>query len=302
MAEYVPPDNIPVPGPSPQTYQPRYKMDEGRIRELITPEGINLQVRLADAGDRIVGILLDLLIMFIVLIVFTLGAASISMAEDFVLVIWFLGFFILRNFYFVIFEMGSRAATPGKMIAKTRVAARNGGRLTANMVFGRNALREIEIFLPLSFILSGGAGVEGWVTLLGIIWAGIFLFFPLFNKDRLRAGDLIAGTWVVKAPREILSEDISQRGTIKLSDFIFAEEQLAAYGVHELHVLEDVIRRNDAETVMAVADRIRSKIDWDTSLNESNKEFIEAYYAALRKKLESGLLFGVRKADKFDKT
>ena len=29
-------------------------------------------------------------------------------------IIWLLGFFLLRNFYFTLFEMRARAATPGK--------------------------------------------------------------------------------------------------------------------------------------------------------------------------------------------
>ena len=32
--------------------------------------------------------------------------------------------------------------------------------------------------------------------LLGIIWTGAFVLFPLFNRDRLRVGDLVAGTMV----------------------------------------------------------------------------------------------------------
>ena len=28
--------------------------------------------------------------------------------------VWLLGIFLLRNFYFVVFELGPRAATPGK--------------------------------------------------------------------------------------------------------------------------------------------------------------------------------------------
>jgi len=40
------------------------------------------------------------------------------------------------------------AATPGKRILGIRVAARNGKALTAEAVFARNAMRELEVFLP----------------------------------------------------------------------------------------------------------------------------------------------------------
>ena len=122
--------------------------------------------------------------------------------------IWLLFAFFLRNFYFMVFEMGPKAATPGKMLMKIRVANRLGGHLKANAVFARNAMRELEFFLPLAFVFSPKQGVEGWLTLFGLMWSFIFLLFPLFNKDGLRAGDLIAGTWVVKSPKPYLSKDL----------------------------------------------------------------------------------------------
>ena len=79
-------------------------------------------------------------------------------------------------------------------------------------------------------------------------------------------------------------------------------EQVEAYGVHELHVLENVIRANEQQTVMDVADRIRNKIKWDKGMSEVDLDFLKAYYAALRGRLETRLLFGVRRKDKFDKT
>ena len=61
-----------------------------------------------------------------------------------------------------------------------RVAARDGGRLTAEAVFARNAMREIEVFLPLTFILASASGDDrsdgGWLVLLGLGWALGFTF------------------------------------------------------------------------------------------------------------------------------
>ena len=208
----------------------------------------------------------------------------------------------MRNFYYMFFEMGPKAATPGKRISKIRVASRTNARLSANAVFARNALREIEINLPLSFLFMSGDSVDGWIALLGFLWSGIFLFFPLFNKDRLRAGDLIAGTWVVRAPKPILASDLASEKVDLDSAFTFTPEQVEAYGVHELHVLENVIRANEPQTVMDVAERIRNKIKWQASMSENDLDFLKAYYAALRGRLETRLLFGVRRKDKFDKT
>jgi uncharacterized RDD family membrane protein YckC len=220
-------------------------------------------------------------------------------------VIWFLGFFFLRNGYFIIFELTARAATPGKRIMGLRVAARDGGRLTAEAVVARNALREIEFFLPLQLLMASMLGmtdpVAGWIVLMGLLWTGGFVLFPLFNRDRLRVGDFVAGTWVVKATRQRLSIDLlDAQAMAPAQGFDFTPDQASAYGIKELHVLEDVLRRRDRKTMAAVADRIRAKIGWRPRGDETDAAFLAAYYAALRGRLETQLLFGKRRKDKFD--
>ena len=273
-------------------------------RRLITPEGIDLQVQLSDIGARIGAYVIDQIIIYVVLVAafFIIIFGGIAAGPEVVITIFILVNFFLRNFYYMFFEMGPKAATPGKRISKIRVASRTQARLSANAVFARNALREIEINLPLSFLAMSGNSVDGWIALLGLLWSGIFLFFPLFNKDRLRAGDLIAGTWVVRAPKPILANDLASEKADLDSTYSFTPEQVEAYGVHELHVLENVIRANEQQTVMDVADRIRNKIKWNKGMSEVDLDFLKAYYAALRGRLETRLLFGVRRKDKFDKT
>jgi uncharacterized RDD family membrane protein YckC len=217
--------------------------------------------------------------------------------------IWLLGAFLLRNGYFVLFELGPRAATPGKRALGLRVIARDGGRLTAEAIFARNALREIEVFLPLTLLGASalaGDPVDGVMALLALVWSGVFLFFPLFNRDRLRVGDLVAGTWVVRAPRAALLADLAQDAARTLPRFAFTADQTGAYGVKELQILEDVLRRRDARTLAVVAARIRAKIAYLQPDGESDEAFLAAFYAALRGRLEHRLLFGHRRKDKFD--
>lgn len=273
-------------------------------RSLITPEGINLQVQLADIGARIGAYILDQIIINVALIAlfFIIILGGLSAAPEVAVTIFILINFFVRNFYYMFFEMGLKAATPGKRVSKIRVASRTHARLSANAVFARNAMREIEINLPLSFLFMSGDSVDGWIALLGMLWSGIFLFFPLFNKDRLRAGDLIAGTWVVRAPKPILASDLVAEKAALDPNYVFNSEQIEAYGVYELHVLEDVIRANDRQSVADVADRIRNKIKWEKGMSEVDLDFLKAYYAALRGRLETRMLFGVRRKDKFDKS
>lgn len=291
------PRKPPKPAKAPKT------ADEG-WREFVTPEGVDLRLVIADAGERAAALLIDLVIMLALLIGFTIASCSAYVAsggkgDEVVGIVWLLGFFMLRNFYFTAFELSGRAATPGKRILGLRVIARDGGRLTADAVFARNAMRELELFLPAMLLFMRGEGVDSWLILLGVVWTGVFLFFPLFNRDRLRAGDLIAGTMVVKTPRKVLRPDLAEEGATRLHGLSFSRAQLDAYGVKELHVLEEVLRLGDRRTMTAVAERIRKKIGWQGG-EDSDAAFLQAYYAGLRGRLESRLLFGKRRKDKFD--
>jgi len=271
------------------------------LREMVTPEGVDLQLRLADAGERISAFFLDMVFMGLLMLAMTIALAVLGVATrlrtlEMIGIVWVLGFFFLRNFYFTAFELTLRAATPGKRIIGLRVAMRDGTPLTANAVFARNAMRELEVFLPLSFLLSGSAGIDGWVVLAGLVWCGVFALFPLFNRDRLRVGDMVAGTWVVVAPRRLLDSDLAARPAAALH---FSEAALDAYGIKELGLLEEILRRRDPDTMTAVAARIRAKIGFSETMYDG--DFLDAYYIALRGRLEGRLLFGKRRRDKHDR-
>jgi uncharacterized RDD family membrane protein YckC len=294
----------------PRKVKVRRPPDEG-WREFVTPEGVDLRLRIGTYAERAGAFVLDVLIIVGVLIAFTVllalaawGANKVNVkmeATGLVAgIIWLLGGFVLRNFYFIGFELRSGGATPGKRALGLRVAARNGGRLTADAVFARNAMRELEVFLPASFLFARGLGVDAGLIVLGGIWSGVFVLFPLFNRDRLRLGDLAAGTMVVRAPKRVLRPDLAQAAPVSVEGTAFTEAQLDVYGIKELHVLENVLRQGDRRTVAEVSERIRSKIAWDGPMI-SDRSFLNAYYAALRARLEGRMLFGHRRADKFDK-
>ena len=133
-------------------------------RHLVTPEGVDLQIELADVGARIGAFTIDLVIMSLMLFgaIFALGSMSLY-NEELATTIFVLIAFLLRSFYFTLFELGRRAATPGKMILKIRVAARGKARLSAASVFTRNALRRSGFFFPLDFFwaLGPAASTDG---------------------------------------------------------------------------------------------------------------------------------------------
>ena len=276
-------------------------------RSFITPEGVDLRLELGSAGSRAGAFLIDVVLMVVLLAAMTFGvfyllgatitSDSANGVAQVIAVIWLIGFFVLRNGYFSLFEMGGRGATPGKRLVGLRVVARDGARLTGAAVIARNAMREIEVFLPLSFL--GAEATQGladtFLTLFALLWSGIFLFFPLFNRDRLRVGDLVAGTWVVRTEKSGLSADLV--GSAFQPRRTFPPTALPLYGVYELQTLEDVLRNDNPDAIVTVARTIRSKAGLPDDGDDYG--FLSDYYAALCAHLEAGLMVGRRRESKF---
>jgi uncharacterized RDD family membrane protein YckC len=270
-----------------------------KIRQFITPEGVDLELKIAGSGLRFAALLIDLILIQLALLLFFIVVlwAGLAAKSDVAVAIWMLGAFLLRTFWFIGFELGSRAATPGKRLMGIRVVARDGGRLTADAVVARNLIRELEIFLPLMMLGTGVAedAVSGWLILAGVLWSLTLSLFLLFNRDRMRMGDLIAGTWVVMAQRVKLDADI---GVDAAGDaMVFSEAELAVYGIFELQELERVLRGRDPRAMREVADAIRAKIG--RAIAEEDDVFLLSYYRQLKARLERKLLFGKRREDKY---
>ncbi len=280
-----------------------------RLREVVTPEGVPIRFAVALAGDRLGAFVLDLLAIGVLVTALALPlgvlAARGLLDGDLVLAIAILAIFLVRTFYFAFFELSWQGQTPGKRRLRLRAVDARGGPLTAEAIVARNLTRELELFLPIAAIFAPDAlfpGAPGWARLAAVVWMLLLGFLPLANRDRLRIGDLVAGTVVVRTPDALLLEDLAV--TRAREAFPFTDAQLDAYGVYELQVLEQVLRgRGQAghgEAVRTVAEKVREKIGWSGPAGE-DAPFLEAFYAALRGRLERRLLFGRRRADKHDR-
>jgi uncharacterized RDD family membrane protein YckC len=300
------------------------RADSGRRQTtVLTPEGVELRVELAERGERAGAFLIDALFIAGAVIALVIGTIYLtSVLEGYALAFGLVMFFLIRTFYFSFFELLWRGRTPGKRLIGLRVIDRAGGPLRPSSVVVRNLLREIEVFLPLSVIMMPDAvGDAALVRLFATIWVGIFALMPLFNRQGLRIGDMVAGTLVVASPKAALLPDLVESAVSPIgapalrpqpvgNRFEFEPHQLEHYGIYELQTLEAVLRRTDvhaSQTRREIADRIRKKIDWTSEAEWNFKydgivvEFLQAFYVAQRAHLERKMLFGKRRKDKHDK-
>jgi uncharacterized RDD family membrane protein YckC len=272
-------------------------------RELMTPEGVPLTVDLADYGERAVAFVLDFVLcsaatalIYLLFILLPFGGTTGIVARSLVLFIAF----VVRNFYFIHFELSWQGATPGKRMVGLRVVDRRGGPLLPSAVVARNLTREIEAFLPLGLLQSPmGSGSASWEQLSLGLWLLLFAALPFVNRDRMRAGDLIAGTMVVALPRRVLLGDLVESAV----RYSFTEKQLRAYGAFELQVLEELLRRPaGADTnrlLREVCEKICRRIEWLAPLPDAEiGGFLREFYTAERAFLEREQLFGKPHPDK----
>ena len=159
------------------------------------------------------------------------------------------------------------------------------------------------MFIPLGLLLTWGrteSGSVSWEDLALAVWLLFFTGLPLFNRDRLRGGDLIAGTLVISLPKRVLSSDLVDQTV----DFSFTEQQLRAYGAFELQVLEELLRHPDtpesARVLTEVCDKICHKIGWTAPVPPSEvAHFLREFYTAERAFLEREQLYGKTRPDKY---
>jgi uncharacterized RDD family membrane protein YckC len=301
-----------------QSFIARERTDAPKlVREIITPEGVPIRFTLARAGDRAGAFVLDMVIQMVVLLLVSWGlsiAVGDRLEGSWLTAVIVVLAFLLVNFYFAFFEVRWQGATPGKRKVGIRVIDARGGQLETSAVLARNLVRELEVWMPARLLIAGHVvwpGAPGWSVLLAGLWTFVFLFFPLFNKDRLRVGDLIAGTRVVLQPKVLLAPDLAveaaeiARVRPQIRSFEFTDKQLGIYGIYELQVLEGVLRQTPgspgySEALRTVAEKIRTKIDHGAPVTDDER-FLRDFYAALRAYLEQKMLFGQKRADKYSK-
>jgi len=275
-------------------------------RQIVTPEGVPVTVEVADYGERLAAFMIDFVIWTLLTLAIYIPVLSligrVGGSLIAISIALFLGF-LIRNLYFIYFELAWQGATPGKRIMGLRVIERNGGPLLASAVIARNLTREVEMFLPLGILLAGGRSANGmidWSTLFIAIWLLFFAALPVTNRDRMRGGDLIAGTMVISMPRRALLSDLVE-GAMQ---FTFTPQQLQAYGAFELQVLEELLRRphqaDSMQVLEEVCDKIRRKIGWTAPVPRRDVvAFLHDFYAAERAYLEREQLYGKARPDKY---
>ena len=239
-----------------------------------TPEQVALDFALASIGSRFLALAVDTVIQtaatiaLVALGLALLSVASISLqsAGPWLLAVLFLGYFLIYNAYFAIFEALWNGQTPGKRMIGLRVISTTGRPISVFEAILRNVVR-IADQLP------------------GIYAIGIVSVFVTERNQRL--GDLAAGTVVVHERAEE-ARDLE----LHLEPPAMPTHHGAAKLLpEEAAVIELFLRRRGqladyerSRRAMQVADRIRvrlgttEKVDDEPFLEEVMSEYRQGRY------------------------
>ena len=156
-----------------------------------TPERVAFQYEIAGIGSRFLAQFIDVLVITVIQIVLTIGAAALggifNSIQIFALVELILSFILIAG-YFLISEAAWNGQTLGKRYVRLRAVGDHGEPLTIGQAAIRNLVRIVD-FLPAFYAI------------------GIVTMFS--NSRAKRLGDFAAGTLVVRDRERISLYDLA---------------------------------------------------------------------------------------------
>ena len=168
--------------------------------QVVTPENIAFEYRVAGPFLRLAALLLDWLIiggLMILVRIASVFLVSFAIANAVLL----LSVFILMWFYGALFEAYWNGVTPGKAALRLRVISTDGRAVSGLQAFGRNVFRFVDLMPWVPPTVFWGIRAET----SGFSGAPLFLVALLsatLTRNYRRVGDLVCGTMVIVEERE----------------------------------------------------------------------------------------------------
>jgi len=195
-------------------------------RAIETPEGVEIQLRVAGPFVRGYAAILDILIMMSIAMALSFALAFFGKIGNAILIIFM---FVLYWFYPVLSEIYLNGATFGKKAFNIKVLHDDGTEVSWQASIIRNILRYVD-FLPFGYCF-------GFICIIS-------------NSDFKRLGDFTAGTIVVYTDKELRSDDIPRKSPLMPNWPLSTDEQLAMMDFAERLKMLSPQRQNELSEIL----------------------------------------------------
>ena len=210
--------------------------------QIETAQNVSIQQNVAGIGERLLGYLIDMLILaaYWLASIFALAGFGIDTDSGSIMV-FFMILGIPTFLYFLLFETLWDGRTPGKAALNLRVVKLDGSKPSFGSFFVRWIMRIIDITLT-----SGGVAV----------------FTILLNGKGQRLGDMAAGTTVIDEKKKV---NLSQTLLVEIpEDYVPKYPQVTIFSDKDMQTIKsvyDTARRNRNHNVIAkLSERLKAQM------------------------------------------
>ncbi|HEA31059.1 MAG TPA: RDD family protein [Leeuwenhoekiella sp.] len=212
--------------------------------QIETAQNVSIQQNVAGIGERILGYLIDMLILgaYWLASIFALAGFGIDNNDSGNVMIFFLILGVPTFLYFLLFETLWDGRTPGKAALNLRVVKLDGSKPGLGSFFVRWIMRIIDITLT-----SGGVAV----------------FTILLNGKGQRLGDMAAGTTVINEKKKVklshsLLVDIPENYAPKYPQVtVFSDKDMQTIKT----VYDDARRNGNHNVIVKLSEKIKVQME-----------------------------------------
>ena len=203
------------------------------IINIKTAQNVNIKYRLATVGDRLLGYIIDIIVIIAYGMILGLLSAKLSISTYIIVPLM-----IPIAFFSFLFEKFNEGQSPGKKVMNIRVVSMDGNPLTTGTLLLRWLFRMVDIYL-----------VSGIVAILAI---------ALGEKGQ-RIGDMVANSTVIKLVNENELRDTAYKKVRPNYSVVYTNANVL--DVKDIGIIKEVLRNYSDDRfalIKTVAERIES--------------------------------------------
>ena len=210
-----------------------------------TSQNVNIELKIAGVGDRLVAVAIDYFILTGVSIGFMLLFSAITLSDDIQIIVFAIYGFVALLYHFFM-EWLFKGQTIGKKYRKIRVIHKNGSTASVFQLLIRNLIRFID----------------------SIYGLGLLVIF--FTKKSQRLGDLAAATVVVKDGKATNLSETAYTDIAENYKPTFSKLEILRLDEKDMEMIKEITDRSIEQMNWPLVEMLSEKIKKKAEINSTD--------------------------------